>query len=307
MWTHRLSVVTALATFALLLIGGIVHGTGSSLACPDWPLCFGQFFPKMEGNVFFEHGHRLFASLVGLLTVGLCVTGRKDRSSGSRWLWPATLLALLLVVFQGVLGGLTVIYKLPPVISLLHLCTSMLFFALLLSIACMSKGSPGRAQVSRRAYFALVVTAVLCYAQLTLGGLVRHTGAGLSCIELPFCKSGLLPLGEHPVVVFQAVHRLMAILLAVSVVVVSLLLPPLSGLARWIRLSLPALVAVQIGLGLWSVYSYLGLWQVTAHLGVGALLWGLLVVQLWLLSPSGAVWHATPGGSALVSEHGGAA
>ena len=308
MWTHRFAIFTACATFVLLLIGGIVHGTGSSLACPDWPLCFGQFFPEMKGNVFFEHGHRLFASLVGVLTVILCGLCFGVVEKGQRWGRRLGLLAVGLVIFQGVLGGLTVIYKLPTLISLAHLCTSMLFFALVLSIACLSRRSMERIAVSRPAYRMLAATAVLCYLQITLGGLVRHTGAGLACLDIPLCKGGLLPLGEHPTVVIQALHRLTALLLTLALVFATMMLPRLTGFARLIKLALPLLITVQIGLGLESVRSFLGLVQVTTHLGVGALLWALLVVELWLLRPlaqSSEVSANIP--TALVSQPGGVA
>jgi len=308
MWTHRFAILTACATFMLLLIGGIVHGTGSSLACPDWPLCFNQFFPEMKGNVFFEHGHRLFASLVGVLTLILCGLCFGAARQGKRWGLRLGLLAVGLVIFQGVLGGLTVIYKLPTLISLAHLCTSMLFFALVLSIACLSQPPHERLAVPRFSYRLLIATAVLCYLQITLGGLVRHTGAGLACLEIPFCKGGLLPLGEHPLVMIQALHRLTALLLTCALVASTLLLPRLSGFARIIKQTLPLLVVFQIALGLESVRSFLGLVQVTSHLGVGALLWALLVVELWLVRPMAqATEVSTEIPTALASQQGGVA
>src|SRR5687768_13555615 len=100
---HRLAVATAVATFFLLLVGGIVHGTGSSLACPDWPLCYGSPFPEMTGGVFYEHGHRLLAFGVGMLTTVLmvyCILARK-RDRALLWLGIAT---FVIVVIQGVLG-----------------------------------------------------------------------------------------------------------------------------------------------------------------------------------------------------------
>ncbi|MEW6778232.1 MAG: COX15/CtaA family protein, partial [Bdellovibrionota bacterium] len=124
-----LATTTACLTFFLLLVGGIVHGTGSSLACPDWPTCYGTFFPEMKGGVFFEHSHRLVASLVGLLTIGIVVMVHRQRREKRlrRLSWAA----LGLVIFQGILGGITVIYKLPAAVSSAHLATSMIFFSLL--------------------------------------------------------------------------------------------------------------------------------------------------------------------------------
>ena len=71
------ALITILGTILLIALGGYVHNTQSSLACPDWPLCYGQFFPKMEGGILIEHSHRLLASLVGLLTIFLMWFGRK--------------------------------------------------------------------------------------------------------------------------------------------------------------------------------------------------------------------------------------
>src|SRR5690242_15004092 len=123
---YRFAVATVAATFALLVVGGLVHATGSSLACPDWPLCYGQFFPRMTGGILFEHGHRLAAATVATMTVALCVLvlrGRRD--AGTRRLAVA---AVLLVALQAALGGITVVYKLPLLVSSGHLATSMAFF-----------------------------------------------------------------------------------------------------------------------------------------------------------------------------------
>src|SRR5215475_6812326 len=129
---HRLALLTAIATFVLLIVGSLVHGTGSSLACPDWPLCYGSFFPKMENGVEYEHTHRLVATGVGLMTVVLAVLLFLRRDRGLRLYGVG---AVLLVVFQGILGGITVLYKLPRAISIAHLTTSMCFFSLTIVIA----------------------------------------------------------------------------------------------------------------------------------------------------------------------------
>lgn len=317
MWTHRLALATAALTWLLLLVGGIVHGTGSSLACPDWPLCFGQFFPTMEGNVLVEHGHRLFASAVGLFTVGLCILGLRDGRRLHRSVPGLAVFALALVIFQGVLGGLTVIYRLPTLISWAHLCTSMLFFATVITIASLTRHAVTgetrfqRDDMPRGVYALLVLTTVLCYVQLALGGLVRHTGGGLACLDIPLCRGSLLPLGEHPTVIIHAVHRLNGLLFALCLFITAprlrhYLRRESDAARRMLLLGLPLLTLVQIGLGILSVWSYLGLFYVTAHLGVGALLWGGLVVLCLGLQPTRAGSRADGGGLVQASGQGGA-
>src|ERR1700758_30915 len=130
---HRLAVVTAAATFALLFVGGLVTSTGSGLAVPDWPLSFGMVLPPMRGGVLFEHGHRLPPAPVGGLPVVLAlwrVVG--EPRPGVRALG---LLALLAVVLQGVLGGVTVLYKLPLAVSVTHACLAQAFFCLTVALA----------------------------------------------------------------------------------------------------------------------------------------------------------------------------
>ncbi len=194
---RRLSLLTLLTTFLLLLLGGVVHNTGSSLACPDWPLCYGQFFPKMEGGILIEHGHRLLASFVGLLTLIMAAMAFRLRKKSEKHshFSKLTLLALFFVILQGLLGGITVIYRLPTIVSTSHLALSMIFFCTLIlifhearflveksenpleleDIPALQKGwSTGTKN-------ALQISSFLIYIQIILGAFMRHSGAGVSC------------------------------------------------------------------------------------------------------------------------------
>jgi heme A synthase len=282
---HRFATATAVATFVLLVVGSLVHGTGSSLACPDWPLCYGTLFPKMENGVEFEHTHRLVAAVVGLMTVvlSLLLLRRKERG-----LFRLGAVAAVLVVFQGVLGGITVLYRLPRAISMAHLATSMCFFSLTIVIALRTAPSlppAPHAAAALRPWFGAAFALVL--AQILLGGLVRHTASGLACLDVPLCHGVFWP-GASPARV-QMIHRLGALVSAGIVIGVSLQLRRQAKDATWLRrLSVVpvALVAVQIGLGIASVLSLLDLAIITIHLAVAAALLGSLVL-LYELLPSG--------------------
>lgn len=168
----------ATAAFFLLFAGGMVTSTGSGLAVPDWPTSFGGFNPPMVGGIFFEHGHRLFAGAVALLTLGLAILARRPAvpagARGAAWLASGAIL------IQAALGGLTVLLKLPPAVSISHACLGQATFCLLFASAVLSvpgtSFGPGYSRVFR--FSALGFGAA--YLQLALGALVRHTGRGLN-------------------------------------------------------------------------------------------------------------------------------
>jgi heme a synthase len=186
-WPHRLAVMTACATFPLLFIGGLVTSKGAGLAVPDWPTTFGYnmfLYPwsKMVGNIFYEHSHRLVASGVGLLTMALALSlWLQEPRKWLRWLGVT---ALLLVVLQGVLGGMRVVL-LEHSLAIVHASLAQAFFALAVSLALFTsaewreKMSDRPLADSNRLLRLAAVTTGLIYLQVFFGAVLRHTGLRL--------------------------------------------------------------------------------------------------------------------------------
>jgi len=179
---HRFAVFTAACTWVLLVAGALVTSNDAGLAVPDWPLSYGTLAPPMVGGIFYEHGHRVVATFVGLLATVLAVwLWRRDPRPWMRWLgWTA----LGAVIAQGVLGGLTVIFLLPAAISVAHASLAQLFFCATVSIAFFTSRVwhtqwPRRESSSAAPVRPLTLAlAAALFVQLVLGAAFRHKAIG---------------------------------------------------------------------------------------------------------------------------------
>jgi cytochrome c oxidase assembly protein subunit 15 len=170
-------------TLLLIVAGALVTSNDAGLSVPDWPTTFGSIYkmPRMVGGVKFEHGHRMVAELVGLLTIALAIW--TWRSEQRRWLRLLGVAAVATVIGQGILGGLTVLFYLPAPISSAHAALAQTFFCIAVCIAIFT----GRQWVeevprvevdSRRpTLFTLTLLSIfVLYVQLILGAMFRHKG-----------------------------------------------------------------------------------------------------------------------------------
>jgi heme a synthase len=274
---HRYAVLVASSTLALIFVGGLVTSTGSGLSVPDWPLSFGRFFPPMVGGVLYEHGHRMVATLVGILTVGLALLFRKWESR--RWVRRLAGAALLAVVLQGLLGGATVLLRLPPAVSVGHAALAQIFFCITVTLALVtSKGwrnARPRAQDSKLSAtrtLALLTTGVIS-VQILIGAWMRHTGAGLAIPDFPLSFGQLVPPFLTGKIVLNFAHRIGALLVLFAIGWLSRrVLREFEGESYLVT---PAIILVcaagaQVMLGAFTVWSIRMVVPTTLHVAGGA-------------------------------------
>ena len=275
---HRFAVLTAAATWVLLFLGGLVTSTGSGLAVPDWPLSFGQVMPEMVGGVLFEHGHRMAASLVGFLTLILSIwTGVSETRPGVRALG---MLMIVAVILQGVLGGVTVIYKLPIAVSVTHACLAQTFFCMAVTMALVtgpSWGAPRARPLELGAPLPALAAATTAtvFVQLILGALTRHSGAGLAIPDFPLAFGRLVPPFETNLIAIHFAHRVGALLVSVMVLTLAttaLRHPEAPASVRRLAALAVVLLVLQISLGASIIWTHRSVVPTTTHLVIGAAL-----------------------------------
>ena len=283
---HRFAVFLMCSTLVLLFAGAMVKSTGSGLAVPDWPLSYGQFMPPMVGGVFYEHGHRMVASFVGvcMTVMALWLVHAEPRA----WVRRVGLLAMAAVVCQGLLGGLTVLLKLPKPVSIAHAGLAEVFFALTICLAFFTApswqraaplGSAVPAEVSRLRWGG-ICTALLVYAQILLGAMVRHFGAGLSIPTFPLANGRLIPKIDSWYVGIHFAHRVGALLVTLAIIHLAAKVLIRFRAQRQLAVTataLLAIVAAQLTLGAWIIWSERAVEMTAAHVVFGALTWGTTV------------------------------
>ncbi|MEX2465652.1 MAG: COX15/CtaA family protein [Gemmatimonadota bacterium] len=261
--------VTVFWTLGLLFLGSIVHATESSLACPDWPTCFGSMVPEMTGGVFWEHLHRLVAG--GLVLMFALATWLVRKEATDRpWMFRAALAGIGLLVVQSIFGGITVIYELPSLVSTSHLTLAFVFASLATVLASSSAWRPSvriDASRARRLERFATVAVGLVFAQSIVGGLVRHLDAGMSCPDAPLCLGQVIPPLINPLITVHFTHRVLGLVVLGAIV----------GLAVWAsRADIPRsvrrwtaiaawLAVAQVALGFASVLTVLAVAPVSLH------------------------------------------
>ena len=271
-WMRRLVWKIAIATLLLMAVGSATRVMNAGLACPDWPLCYGQLIPSKQMNlqVFLEWFHRLDAALIGLSTLALVGLSLWFRRSLPKWLPWASLGALGLILFQGVLGGLTVTQLLRFDIVTAHLGTALIFFASLIAIAiCLTPNQPKF--ISEKFSVIGLIATGLVYAQCLLGGLVGSRWAVRQCLNVSLTELCSV-MNNHLIGVIPAT------LATITLIFITLRSQTLNPIFRKLAIIAASLLILQILLGVATLRLHLQVEPLTvAHHLVGASLFGTLV------------------------------
>jgi heme A synthase len=302
---HRLADLTALVTFLLIVVGGIVRVSQSGLGCgpggsgtKGWPLCGGQVIPLVGNeNRVIEFSHRFLATVVVVLIGMLCWRAYKDLRERNSWAFRGSLIAGVLVLVQAGLGGLTVEHSLAEELVAAHLGTAMLLLALLLwlgakarSEAATESGGAVSSPIRGLKPYAAAATVLLLCA-IVAGGYMAGTeeegvndsgpniaGAHLACGKMfPECGSGkFLPFGNNRLTDIHLTHRVFVYMATIAIIVLLLV-----AFARGSRDRLLALAALllfcQFMLGALNVWLGEHGPLIVAHLTTGTLLWATVI------------------------------
>ncbi len=273
-------------TFLLIIAGALVTSNDAGLSVPDWPTSFGSWYkiPKLVGGVKFEHTHRMIAQVAGVLTIILAVW--TWRSEKRRWLRILGYAALGTVIAQGILGGITVLFYLPPAVSSAHAALAQTFFCITVAMAVLTgrrwvEEQP-RAEFDERrpTLFTLTLLSIfVLYVQLILGAMFRHHGLSwwphvVNAVVVSFVLAWTAVRSLTVYSRIDAVRR--PAILMLSLVIAQLCLGFTAFLTRvaWGRDAAQPELAMVI--------------STVAHVAVGALLLAttvILAIQVWRHAP----------------------
>ena len=310
---RRTAGLTAVLVFGMIVLGGVVRTTNSGLSCPDWPTCYGHWLPLPSlvdevPNIGYEYYqimlewvHRLIGGMIlGPLTLVVAWQGWRNRELHPR-LAPSVMLMVLLLVVQGLLGGLTVLDRNSPWSVALHLGNALILLVVVLGIHDAARrrelGTLAAPSWIRPTALVAMVTGLLA---MMSAAITAKSGASLACYTWPACNGGLVPDWSDGGEVIHMIHRYLAAAFAIA------LLTLLVGCLRDGRvpqevrrqsLVTALLVLVQVGFGALVIVLEVPIWKAVLHQATGVLTFALVSDLFWRArSTAAASSHHLPGG-----------
>ncbi|MBI3760827.1 MAG: heme A synthase [Chloroflexi bacterium] len=275
----------------LITVGSIVRVTGNGLGCPDWPGCYGQVLPPANPSAWVEFSHRFLAAAATVQIVGLAVLAWRDHRREA-WVSRPAVAAVGLLVVQIALGGLHVIYQLPPATGWIHTGVAMGVAGLVAAqVAVMHPAAQrltagaGAAARDKWLSAAIPLTASAMYLLILTGSYVTRSGSSLACPSFPSCGVEASSDSLRRLIDIQMLHRFAAFGVALAACLTLWRLARVGGGEggwRGVTAALTALIVVQFGLGISNVLLRVPMWSRTLHLFVAAALWTGLTM-LWVI------------------------
>ena len=320
-WVRRLSKLLVISTLLLIFAGALVKSHEVGLSVPDWPTSYGYqmfSFPltDMIGGIFYEHGHRLIATVVGLMTLILAFT--IYYTDHRLWLKKTAFFALGLVIIQGLFGGLTVLLFLPTPVSVIHaiLAQTFLMVTILISYG-LSIERANRILNEKTDYKVLrfptyLVTGIV-FIQLIIGALMRHTESGLAIPDFPLSGGYIIPAFNQEMlntiqsmqfesglpfvtlsqIIIHYFHRMGALAVAFSIgwLTLKIIQSKISN-ERIYQLAgfLITLIIIQITLGAFTIWSVKEPFITSIHVVNGAVILGVSTLLILRVSPVKLSW-----------------
>jgi len=310
---HRVALLGAISTFLLIVVGGLVTSKGAGMSVPDWPTTYGYnmfLFPysRWVGGIFWEHSHRLLASVVGVITIILAVvTFLQERRVWVRWL---SVIAVIAVILQGILGGLRVtLYK--DELGIFHALLAQSFLGLLMVITAVTSrgfftGGWFGERLAGSLRWLFLAGLMLTYFQLGIAATIRHQHSPLAIPDFPSAYGQLLPDTSATAlskinharnlnhiasvsaeqIWLQMAHRAGAVVLLLVVTAAAVVVMQSTPVGHWLRswiLLWIGVILLQILLGAITIWSDKAADVATAHMALGALLTGFAILLTFRL------------------------
>ena len=273
--------ITVGLLFLLLLWGNLVAGLKAGLGCPDWPLCYGKVLPPFRWDIWMEFTHRVLAAAAGTALLVLSHVRFRAYRGGAR---AVPILAVGLLAGEIAMGGLVVLMEIPVQLTTVHFLSGLLIFLLAYYMMSFDGDSSPPAFGARGISALFLGMGALVLLLAALGAYVRHVGAGLSLPDWPTSLGGLVPPVLSDGALIQFSHRVLSVLVLLTVVALyaATRLDPHLGRHRKHALALLLLIAAQVAVGGLVVLSGLYFLSTGLHLAV-ALTMLLLLARMWIL------------------------
>lgn len=272
---------SALASLFILLVwGNMVSGLQAGLACPDWPLCHGEFLPPYRWDIYMEFLHRVIGAITSVLIITLCIRRFRAYTSGYRTIPVLTVLLLAIQIF---LGGIVVLLELPVDLTTTHFGNAMIIYALVFFQAYHDGYNRKPALDLKGINLFLVPLTVLILIQTVLGAYVRHSDAGMACPDFPKCMGYWIPPELSGTLLTHFSHRM----LAYVIILLSLFLflyQKLNGRLHYIKKSINLIILLlilQVAVGASVVLMQLTFYMAAIHLSFAILIFSLSLLAVF--------------------------